>query len=103
MSFLQDIRFGWRQLRKRPVFTALAIVSMALGIGANSAIFGLVDTVLLRPLPVRQPNQLVELYGALHKGAGITLQSYLNYKALQLYRPGQAVLGDHRRFRRWQI
>ncbi len=75
-----DIRFGWRQLRKRPLFTLLAIISMALGIGANSAIFSLVDTVLLRPLPVREPEQLVEVYGTLHKDADITLQSYPNYK-----------------------
>jgi macrolide transport system ATP-binding/permease protein len=75
-----DLRFGWRQLRKRPAFTALAIISMALGIGANSAIFSLVDTVLLRPLPVRAPNQLFQIYGTQHKDADITLQSYLNYK-----------------------
>ena len=44
-TLLQDIRFGSRQLFKRPIFTALAIISMALGIGANTAIFSLVDTV----------------------------------------------------------
>ena len=65
---------------KHPGFTALAIISMALGIGANTAIFSLVDTVLLRPLPVKNPSQLVELYGTMHQGADITLQSYLNYK-----------------------
>ena len=54
-TLLQDIRFGSRQLFKRPIFTALAIISMALGIGANTAIFSLIDTVLLRPLPVREP------------------------------------------------
>jgi predicted permease len=81
MSILShDIRFGWRQLRKRPAFTALAIISMALGIGANSAIFSLVDTVLLRPLPVRAPNQLFQIYGTQHKDTDVTLQSYLNYK-----------------------
>lgn len=53
---------------------------MALGIGANSAIFSLVDTVLLRPLPVRDPGQLIAVDGQLPNGADFTLQSYLNYK-----------------------
>lgn len=79
-TLTHDIRFGWRQLRKRPAFTALAIISMTLGIGANSAIFSLVDTVLLRPLAVRAPNELYQIYGTQHKDADITLQSHLNYK-----------------------
>ncbi len=53
---------------------------MALGIGANTSIFSLVDTVLLRPLAVHEPSQLVELYGTTHNGADISLQSYPNYK-----------------------
>ena len=76
----QDIRFGWRQLLKHPGFTGLAILSMALGIGANTAIFSLVDTVLLRPLPVREPSQLIAVDGQLRNGTDFTLQSYLNYK-----------------------
>jgi predicted permease len=79
-TLFQDLRFGFRQLLKRPGFTFLAIVSMALGIGANSAIFSLVDTVAFRPLPVRNASELQELYGTLHNGADYTLQSYLNYK-----------------------
>ena len=79
-TLLQDIRFGWRQLLKHSGFTALAIISMGLGIGANTAIFSLVDTVLLRPLPVKDPGQLMEIYGTQHNGADITIQSYLNYK-----------------------
>ena len=90
-KLLQDIRYGLRQLLKRPGFAALAIISMALGIGANTSIFSLIDTVLLRPLPVKDPGRLIELYGTLHNGADITLQSYLNY---QEYRDRNTVLSD---------
>jgi len=55
-TLIQDLRYGARQLLKRPGFTLLAIISMALGIGANTAIFSLVDTVAFRPLPVRDPS-----------------------------------------------
>src|SRR4051812_41330848 len=79
-KLLQDIRFGIRQLIKKPGFAALAIISMALGIGANTSIFSLVDTVLLRPLAVQNPSELVELYGTSKGGENVSLQSYLNYK-----------------------
>jgi macrolide transport system ATP-binding/permease protein len=79
-TLLQDIRFGSRQLFKRPIFTALAIISMALGIGANTAIFSLIDTVLLRPLPVREPSKLIAVDGTLPNGTDFTLQSFPNYK-----------------------
>ena len=70
-TLLQDIRFGLRQLFKRPIFTALAIISMALGIGANTAIFSLIDTVLLRPLPVREPSKLIAVDGTLPNGVDL--------------------------------
>jgi predicted permease len=57
----QDLRYGLRQLRLRPGFAVAAITSLALGIGANTAIFTLVDQILLRLLPVRNPNELVQL------------------------------------------
>jgi putative ABC transport system permease protein len=60
-DLFQDLRYGLRQLRQNPVFTLVAVSSLALGIGANSAIFALVDGVLLKSLPVRQPDRLVLL------------------------------------------
>jgi putative ABC transport system permease protein len=60
-TLMEDLRYGCRLLRKSPVFTAVAMVTLALGIGANTAIYTLLDQALLRPLPVKDPNQIVLL------------------------------------------
>src|SRR5690348_3573068 len=64
---LQDVRFGLRMLAKSPGFTVVAVVTLALGIGANTAIFSLIDAVMLRSLPVRDPGSVVLLQWAAHK------------------------------------
>jgi len=61
-SFLRTLRFAGRRLGKSPGFTATAVFSLALGIGASTAIFSLVNAVLLRDIPVRAPEELLEIY-----------------------------------------
>src|SRR5438067_5219097 len=77
----QDIRFGLRMLAKHPSFTVVAIITLALGIGANTAIFSVVNAVLLRPLAFNDPGQLVAIH-ATNQQKGITTNEVSQTDAL---------------------
>src|SRR5258705_4187040 len=82
-TLVRDIRFGIRSLLKRPGFTAVALIALALGIGANTAIFSLVNAVLLRPLPFNEPDRLVWMWGNIRNGgsrASVSPLDFLDYR-----------------------
>ncbi len=106
-TILQDLKHGWRVLERSPGFTAAAVIVLALGIGANVAIFSGLNGLFLRPLPVEQPNQLVELAFGQKGVAGEFEFSYPDFRDIQsqerqflemfAYRVGLDGLSDGRR------
>ena len=83
-SLLQDVRYGFRMLAKAPTFSLIAILTLALGIGANTAIFSVVNGVLLNPLPFHDPHQLVSVFEEIpnFKNGSISYPNFIDWRRM---------------------
>src|SRR5580704_10670393 len=82
-TLIQDIRYGARMLMKNPGFLLIAVITLGLGIGANTAIFSMVDSLLLRPLPVQEPGRIAVLAAQQKNGPVQPTLSFSDYRDIQ--------------------
>jgi predicted permease len=95
-TLLQDLRYGIRLLRKKPGFTAIAVLTLALGIGANTTIFSFIDTLFFRPLPVHEPERLVKVYDQRNDGRQSELSfAYAEYAYIHDHSTAFEALAAH--------
>ena len=93
-TLLQDLRYGLRMLAKNPGFTAVVVLSLALGVGANTTIFSFVNALLFRPPAVEASGRLLELWQRNTKGSGLEEYTPLSYPGYVYYRGHNQVFSD---------
>jgi predicted permease len=96
---MSDLRYALRMLRRNPDFTAVAVLTLGLGIGANTAIFSVVHAVLLRPLPYREPERLVQVYETGLRSAGS--KDWVSFPSFLDWRRQNQVFEDVAAYRHW--
>jgi hypothetical protein len=82
-TLIQNLRYAARQVRRAPGYAAVVVVTIAVGVGVTTTIFSLVNAVLLRPLPVEEPDRLVGLVEVLEQGSRPYVQTYPNFRRLR--------------------
>jgi putative ABC transport system permease protein len=96
---LQDLRYGWRSLTHQPGFTAIVVVTLAVGIGANTAVYSVVDATLLRPLPFREPDRLMAVFLMEPTTNGTPSRIAWSYPKYETLRQNQQVFEDSALYR----
>src|SRR5215208_5318206 len=98
MDLTQDLRFAVRQMAAKPLLSVLAVVSLALGVGVNTSLFSIVNAVLLRGLPARDPDRLVSVYTSGSSGLLYSTTSFPDFRDLRDHNDVLSGLAAHSPF-----